>query len=91
MCPYYYDFKYQYKLLVKKIESIDFMNIESMLNKCIETGYINMKNGKSIHSVSQLNRFKLHPKEIANLKTILNKKIMYLNERIVFINICTAL
>jgi hypothetical protein len=61
LSPEYYDFKYQYKIISKKIKNVTITGIENIIKKWIKEGYIR----------DNEHRMKLHPQVIEYLKEIL--------------------
>jgi hypothetical protein len=69
MCPDYYDFKYQYKTLVKILEHTEPGNVFNKLEQICKDGKIDYL-GKGIHGQKK-NNFQFHPDVISHLKTLL--------------------
>lgn len=65
----YYDFKYQYKTLVKILEHTEPGNVFNKLEQICDKGEIEYF-GRGMHGKTR-NTFKFHPDVISHLKTLL--------------------
>lgn len=64
LSPSYYDFKYQYRELLKALELVDVSKYIDVLTNCIDTGHIRHGEPK--------NWVVLHPEVIKQIKQIIN-------------------
>lgn len=69
--PGYYDFTYQYRHLIEKIDRVDILDLDTTMKNIIETGKFSLAAGKNIHGQNTVNTIKLHPEVIKKLKSLL--------------------
>jgi hypothetical protein len=71
LCPCYYDFKYQYKKLIEKINQADILTLDKTLLKITNEGSFKLYTGTNIHGQACNDTIKLHPLVITKLKELI--------------------
>jgi hypothetical protein len=72
LSPCYYDFKYQYRAIIKKIDTCDILTLDKTIEGFINDGYVKLYGGLNMHSQGTFEKIKLHPTVINELKKLLN-------------------
>jgi hypothetical protein len=68
--PGYYDFKYQYKAITKKLRKSNPLECYNKLKEIIKNKQVVLYSGVNKHRIQCYETVKLHPEVIKNLETI---------------------
>ena len=71
LSPVYYDFKYQYRKLINKVNQLEILTIDKALNDIISEGQFKVYTGQNMHGQKCHETIKLHPEVIKRLKELI--------------------